>query len=1013
MLPYRISFEHPVYLWLLLALPILWYVGFQSLGVLGKLRRVLALSLRTLVWTVLVFALAGVQLVRVSDIVTVMYVLDQSESIPIAKRQVMLDYVVRNVRRHRDAQRGDKAGIIVFGRDATVEVPPFDDGIYLDKLESELGGKDATNLESALSMAQATMPDNTSRRIVIVTDGNENLGQARKIVARVAAAGIGIDVVPVMLNAKSEVLVDKLDLPSDIRRGQPFEARIVVTNYTDTNQTEDGEPTKGTLRVKRKVGDDESILLDREIMLDPGKNVFPVRHTIDRPAPYIYEAEFIPAGKDDDGLRQNNSATAYTHVRGKGRVLLIEDRNRAGDFELLVGTLLDNNIEVVVQTNDNLFGSLAELQAYDAVILAGVPRVSGSNENEITSFTDAQIEMLVRNTQQLGAGLLMIGGPEAFGAGGWTGSEIEKAMPVDFKIKNAKVQAVGALALIMHASEMADGNHWQKVICKSAIEQLGPSDLAGVLHWNFSGDAWLWGGDPGSPGLLEVGPNRRSMLARVSKMTPGDMPQFDPAMKMAVKSLSNAPASVKHCIIISDGDPSDPMPGTIAAFKNNNITISTVAVASHGLAGSQRLQKIATQTGGKYYNVKSGRALPRIFQREARRVSKPLVYEPPGGAVPEVIFPHAMLDGIDRVLPPISGFVMTQTKDSPLAQVLIQSPKPDQPENATVLAAWTYGLGRTAVLTTDAGARWASSWNEWEDYDKFHSQLVRWLMRPTGDTGKFTIATSVKDGQVQVVVNALADDDSFLDFLEMNATALDANLNPIPLQMRQSAPGRYVGSFPASTAGSYFVNVVPGPGATPLTTGVTVPYSEEYRVRETNLALIETLASTEPRGGIVGTVTPPLELQTSEELIDANAFRGGLALARSIRDAWPWFILGGCCLFLGDVMVRRIAFDFQWVGRAMKKLRGERDTSAEVVTRLDALRQSKSQLGEDLEKRRASVRFEPTRVETEEDVDLADLSASTSKPKPSETKSVAKPEQTSYTERLLEAKRRARKDKGD
>ena len=93
---------------------------------------------------------------------------------------------------------------------------------------------------------------------------------------------------------------------------------------------------------------------------------------------------------------------------------------------------------------------------------------------------------------------------EAFGAGGWTGSELEKAMPVDFKIKNAKVQAVGALALIMHASEMADGNHWQKVICKSAIEQLGPSDLAGVLHWNFQGDAWLWGGSPGAPGLLAM-----------------------------------------------------------------------------------------------------------------------------------------------------------------------------------------------------------------------------------------------------------------------------------------------------------------------------------------------------------------------------------------------------------------------------------------------------------------------------------------------------------------------------
>jgi uncharacterized membrane protein/Mg-chelatase subunit ChlD len=1009
MLPYRISFEHPTYLWLMLALPFLWLIGFQALGVLGNARRVLALGLRTLVWTVLVFALAGVQLVRVSDRVTVMYVLDQSESIPVAKRQIMLRYVKDNVADHRDGRRGDKAGIIVFGRDATVELPPFDDGIYLDNLESVIGGRDATNLESALNMAQATMSDDTARRIVVVTDGNENLGQARKLVARVAAAGIGIDVVPVMLNAKSEVLVEKIDLPSDIRMGQPFEARIVVNNYTETG-TEGGQPTEGKIRVRQKVGDNETMLLEQDITLTPGKNVFPLRHTIDRPAPYIYEAEFVPKSKADDGLRQNNSATAYTHVRGKGRVLLIEDRSKVGDFDLLVGRLRDNKIEVDTLTNDRLFGSLAQLQAYDAVILAGVPRVSGSDANEIVSFTDAQIEMLVRNTQQLGAGLLMIGGPEAFGAGGWTGSEIEKAMPVDFKIKNAKVKAVGALALIMHASEMADGNHWQKVICKSAIEQLGPSDLAGVLHWNFSGDAWLWGGSPSSPGLLDVGPNRRAMLARISKMTPGDMPQFDPAMKMAAKSLANAPASVKHCIIISDGDPSDPRPGTIAAFKKNNITISTVAVASHGLAGSQRLQKIATDTGGKYYSVKSGRALPRIFQEEARRVSKPLVYEPPGGAVPEVMFPHAMLDGIDRVLPPISGFVMTQTKDSPLAQVLIQSPKPEQPENATILAAWTYGLGRTAVLTTDAGARWASSWNDWEDYDKFYSQLVRWLMRPTGDTGKYSIATSVQDSQVQVVVNALSEDDSFKDFLEMNATALDANLKPIPLTMRQTAPGRYVGSFPATTAGSYFVNVVPGPGAAPLTTGVTVPYSDEYRVRDTNLALIESLAATEPRGGEAGAVTAPLEGQGDEESASANAFRGGLAPARSIRDVWPWFVLGDCCLFLGDVMIRRIAFDFGWIGKTIQRMRGENDSAAEVVTRLDALRKNKSQVDDDLEKRRASVRFEPTRVESSEDqVELSDIGKA--KSMSIEKKPIDDPPQTSYTERLLEAKRRARKDK--
>ena len=48
-------------------------------------------------------------------------------------------------------------------------------------------------------------------------------------------------------------------------------------------------------------------------------------------------------------------------------------------------------------------------------------------------------------------------------------------MPVDFKIKNSKIQAVGALALIMHARK------WLKVILakshrQSSTEQLGPSD---------------------------------------------------------------------------------------------------------------------------------------------------------------------------------------------------------------------------------------------------------------------------------------------------------------------------------------------------------------------------------------------------------------------------------------------------------------------------------------------------------------------------------------------------------
>lgn len=1017
-LPFRLGFESPVYLILLAVLPLIWFWGWRHLGVLGPVRQWVAQLARTLVWTGMVLALAGVQMVWTSDRVTVMYVLDQSESIPEVKRTAMLDFVIASVAKHRNDSRGDKAGMIVFGRDAMIEIPPYDDDIPpMRRLESLLQRTDATNLEAALNLAQASMPEDTARRIVIVTDGNENVGQARSMASRVAAAGIGIDIVPVLTDAGEEVLVEKIDLPSNIRKGQPFEARVVIDRQgsrdasgtaADSEDTEE-KPVRGRLRVTQQVGGEESLLIEQSIQLAPGKNVFPMRHTIEQPAAYTYKAEFIADSEDDDKLAQNNSATGYTYVRGKGRVLLIHSPGQLAGYEHMMSALRDANIEVTPMSTDRLFGSIAELQPYDAVILGGVPRADTQDANQVISFSDDQIAMLVGNTQQLGAGLLMIGGPDSLGAGGWTGTEIEKAMPVDFKIRNTKVQAVGALAMIMHASEMAQGNFWQKKIAKAAIVQLGGVDLAGVIHWTMQGDRWLWGG---SKGLLPVGPNRKAMLAAVGRMTPGDMPEFDPAMRMAVAGLAPHKVAMKHCIIISDGDPSPPTPAVIKAFRDNNITVSTVAVESHGTTGSDELRRIARSTGGKYYEVKSGRALPAIFQREARRVSRPLVYEPDGGAVPEIVFPHVALDGIDRQLPPISGFVLTQTKDSPLAQVVLRSPTPDTPENATILATWNYGLGRTAVLTTDAGAKWANRWIEWDGYQKMTSQLVRWLMRPTGDTGQFSLATKVDDGRVEVILTALTDEDEFLNFLDVAGSVLDPSLRPLSLPMEQVAPGRYSGHFPVDRAGTYFVNVLPGAGNAPLSTGVTVPYSDEFRYRQSNQALMARLASLSPEGGSPGEVTAPLGEQVSEELLASDTFRGGLPLARRIRDAWPWAVLIAAALFFTDVLVRRVAIRFGFLKAWWQAMVGDREPELATVARLDQLRQQKQAAHDSGAARRAGTRFDPTPVS----LDRRDTSE-ISKPQGTgeidtsqDGSSEATGEQpSSYTERLLEAKRRARK----
>ena len=660
-----------------------------------------------------------------------------------------------------------------------------------------------------------------------------------------------------------------------------------------------------------------------------------------------------------------------------------------------------------MQPSNQLFSRLEELQQYDSVLLANVPR---------EDFTEAQIRMLVRNTQQMGAGLVMLGGPNSFGAGGWTNTELEKAMPVDFQIKSAKVVPRGALALIMHATEMGQGNFWQKRIAVEALKALGPRDYCGLIHFgNQTGRTeWLW-----KPGMCPVGANRGRMLARIDRMTPGDMPDFGPGMVMAQRALARlGDAAVKHMIIISDGDATAPSAAVIQALVNVRVTVSTVAVGTHGAPGSRMMADIARKTRGKYYAVRSGNALPRIFQREARRVAQPLIYESSKGFQPAVKFSHEMTSGIDGPLPPITGFVMTTLKENPLVEVALVSPEPGAERNRTILAGWTYGLGKAAALTTDAGARYARDWTRWEDYDKLFGQIVRWSMRPVGqegegEEGRYTVATDVEDGKVRVVVNALDKEDEFLNFREMSGTVVGPDLEPVAMKMEQTAPGRYVGTFPADDSGSYFVMVLPGAGAAPIRTGVNVPYSDEFRGREPNDALLGQLAEHVPDGGSAGRlIEAPDQLESIPALLKVDTFRHDLRKATSSQDVWHYLVLAAACLFFFDVFVRRVQVSFAWVPAAATRVGDlvlRREPQVAEPETMDRLRSRKAEVGTRLEQLRASARFEPA-PELEADTDVLDEAGRPSAPSekgPSAPSLAPESKEETYTERLLRAKRKA------
>lgn len=946
----QLTFDAPGYLWLLTLLPLVAIYGYRHLQSLGRVRCMLAILLRGIVIGAVVFAIAGARLAWTTDRVSVMYVLDQSESIHPDQREVMYEYARRNVAEHRSVSREDLAGVILFGADASIDVPPFRDDLPSVSGRSQIEIRtDATNLEQALTLAAASMPTDTRRRIVVLTDGNQTHGQAEKVAASIIASGIGIDFVAIPPQSGADIIVERIDMPTEIRTGQPLEARVVIENIPpnsvdaeqpDAAEVIEGEEhatqasrgaVKGRLRITRTFGGEEELLAEQTVEVAPGKNMFPLRHTITRPAPYTYSAQFIADAPASDSRPQNNRSSTFVNVRGKSRVLLIEPASQSEDWTSFVNMLRDESIEVTVQPSDATFTSLAELQAYDAVILANVPRVGDDSANTISLFTDDQINLLVRNTQQLGAGLLMIGGPDSLGAGGWTGTELETAMPVDFEIKNAKVNAVGALALVIDSSGSMEGEKMvlSRAAARAAVMMLGPSDSLGVISFDSGAHEII--------PMQKIG-QRSHMLPMIGRIRAGGGTNMFPAMRQAFAELARVEASVKHMIVLTDGqtNPGDFL-GLVEQMKDAGITVTSVAIGQD--ADVNLLRRIANAGGGKVYHVISPKAIPQIVMRESRRVSRPLIFESGPGVQPQITYSHELLLGVDTP-PPIHGYVMTTMKDSPLAQSLITAPGPQDTPHP-ILAVWQYGLGRSAVLTTDGGQRWASDWNAWPGDAKLMGQLVRWLMRPAGDTGQFSLATIVRDNDVEVVVNALDAEDQFLNFLEPAGSVLGPDMQPILLTLRQTSPGRYAGAFTTDQAGSYFIQVVPDASSAPLTTAVTVSATKEYRARQINVPLMQRVAKLQTDKSSGGDVVR-LDQANAEEPFDLNPYRGGLAAIGAIRDAWPMLVLLACCLFGMDVMVRRIAPRLSWLPNFLSSTAPQPDRVTAVAERLDALRQAKS-----------------------------------------------------------------------
>jgi uncharacterized membrane protein len=943
------QFSNPLWLLaLIVALPWVAWLSWKSDVRIEAWRHWTAMVLRLLVVLALCLGMAGLQRKKPLEGITVFFMLDRSQSVPSPQQETARAFVNQTA---RGKKPNDLAGVLVFGADAAIEARP-NALVDLRQIQAVVG-IECTDIASAIRLGTAAFPETGQKRLVLLSDGNENVGDALSALAAARPLGVSLDILPLGASRGNDVSIQKLTVPATVKKGQTFDVKI----FAQADQAQ-----SATIRLYLN----ETEMGEQKIQLNAGKNLLTFPQTLENTGFYKYDVQVDAPG---DTVPQNNRGIAFATVRGNPRVLIVSSDPKKD--QPLADALQSGKLEV--KLTEVFPDTLAELQSYDTIFLSNL------SAGDLGPDTMRLLESAVRD---FGVGLVCVGGDQTYAAGGYRGTPLEAMLPVEMELSSKKVLPNGALAIVCHATEFPGGNAWARDIAYAALDALGPQDEMGIVLWDGN-NHWLFP-------LEKVG-NKNEMGRKISGMSPGDMPSFEAPMQAAYDALAKSTANLKHMIVFSDGDPSAPSKTLVQDIVSHKITISTVMIGGH--VAPDTMSWLATQGNGRFWAVDSASDLPQIFIKEASVILKSAIFEEP--FKPQVRALSEVIKGIGpQEFPPLLGYVCTTPKGR--AEIPLVTQKGDP-----LLAHWQYGLGRTVAFTSDARAKWAANWMGWDKFRQFWLQVAQWSLRRL-DAADFNTEVAIEKGQGHVSVEAIDSQGHYRNFLNLQLLVVSPKGEKQILPLEQTGAGRYDATFPTREVGAYLMNLTDRANGQSQALGLSVNYSPEFDDTGPNLNLLRRLA--ELGGGKV--LDPRID----------NPFTHDRQKTFQPLDLRDWLLKFAILLFPLDVAVRRIQLDrAEWL-RAANRLRrwiffwkGVPRTK-EADESLAALLARRGQVRSE----RTAPAPNPALFEPEKPVQIQTPPApaapgSGSAPAPGSAQKPPGQDRASTTGRLLDAKRRAQK----
>ena len=877
----RYTLIAPTMLFALAVVPLLAWALRHSLADLPRLQRALSYALRSALIAALTLALARPTRTTESSKVSTVFLVDVSESVTqesLADARAIVQAAWR-------ARGENDVRLVAFARhprvvplDAesptipAIPRPPTPAGA----VESAAAG---TNLESALQLAYGLFPPGFLRRAVLLSDGAQTEGNLLAEASRAKRFGVRVSYFAYHRGVPAEVAVRSVTLPDRIEVGAPFfvRARLFAT-----------APTKLHLRLRQ--GDSANALdPSRELDLPRGETEVELRSIVRVPGPVTYTVDVDPQGPDR--FRANNRFATSAIVPGRPAVLIVESDPSHATY--LARALVAGEYEVEVRGPRELPTNVRDLERFDFVVLSDVPA-------EQVSL--GQMDALQRYVRDLGGGFLMAGGEQGFGLGGWGGTAIEELLPVRMDAERRRDQPSLALALVIDKSGSMTGIKVElaKDAAKATAEILSAEDYLEVVGFDSQ---------PVRIVRMQSAANRLRILTDIGRLAASGGTAIFPALDLAYQDLAVTRARIKHVILLTDGQTQETgLETLVQAMRAESITVSIVGLGTD--VNRSLLQGLANLGGGRAYFTVDPHNIPRIFTRETTTVARSNAVEE--YFQPIVSGPADFLRGVDVGSAPfLHGYVATQAKPSP-AQVILRSELGEP-----LLARWRVGLGWSLAWTSDVKNRWAVEWLRWPGFQPFWSQLVREHMRQRRRQ-TLDMRATIEEGQVHVEVDAIGQDDRFMDGLESQVTltgplgareprrpstqaagASDAAVPDESAQtethaLRQTAPGRYEARFPLARYGSFVLEAVHTRDGRPIAESraqIANPYPREYATLEPDEALLSHTA--ELTGG-------------DREPTPARLFAPRGEKVRHHEPLWPPLLYAALGLFVLDLLLRRV-----------------------------------------------------------------------------------------------------------